>query len=363
MTDSEANKDGEKQKGNPPVLPGRRRAGTLAPMQPRFSFDKRRIKFLFLEGIHANATAALAANGYANVKAVPKSLTGEALKTALRDIHFLGIRSRTELTEEVLAAAPKLIAIGCFCIGTNQVDLTAAARRGIPVFNAPYSNTRSVAELVIGEVVMLLRGIPGKNALVHRGGWAKGAEGSVEVRGKTLGIVGYGHIGTQVGILAEHFGMRVLYHDIEGKLPLGNARPVPSLTALLEGSDAVTLHVPDTRATRNLIGREQLALMRPGSHLLNASRGTVVDIAALAEALGSGRCLPGRAEGQRRRVPVAPARLRPGHPDAPHRRVHGRGPGQHRDRGGGKAYALLRQRLDRHGGQLSRRHPARPRRH
>jgi D-3-phosphoglycerate dehydrogenase len=257
-------------------------------MQPRFSFDKRRIKFLFLEGIHANATAALAANGYANVKAVPKSLTGEALKTALRDIHFLGIRSRTELTEEVLAAAPKLIAIGCFCIGTNQVDLTAAARRGIPVFNAPYSNTRSVAELVIGEVVMLLRGIPGKNALVHRGGWAKGAEGSVEVRGKTLGIVGYGHIGTQVGILAEHFGMRVLYHDIEGKLPLGNARPVPSLTALLEGSDAVTLHVPDTRATRNLIGREQLALMRPGSHLLNASRGTVVDIAALAEALGSG---------------------------------------------------------------------------
>jgi D-3-phosphoglycerate dehydrogenase len=257
-------------------------------MQPRFSFDKRRIKFLFLEGIHANATETLAAHGYANVKTLPKSLTGEALKTALRDIHFLGIRSRTELTEELLAAAPKLIAIGCFCIGTNQVDLAAAARRGIPVFNAPYSNTRSVAELVIGEVVMLLRGIPGKNALVHRGGWAKGAEGSVEVRGKTLGIVGYGHIGTQVGILAEHFGMRVLYHDIEGKLPLGNARPVPTLQALLDGSDAVTLHVPDTRSTRNLIGREQLAAMRPGSHLLNASRGTVVDIAALAAALQSG---------------------------------------------------------------------------
>jgi len=254
----------------------------------RFSFDKRRIKFLFLENIHPKATEALAASGYTNVRSLPKSLTGEALKAALEDVHFLGIRSRTDLSESALAAAPKLIAIGCFCIGTNQVDLTAAARRGIPVFNAPYSNTRSVAELVLGEVVMLLRGIPRKNALVHRGGWSKEAEGSVEVRGKTIGIVGYGHIGTQVGILAEHFGMRVVYFDVEGKLPLGNARPLPTLPALLAESDVVTLHVPETRQTRNLIGAEQLAAMRPGSHLVNASRGTVVDVAALAAALESG---------------------------------------------------------------------------
>ena len=254
----------------------------------RYSFDKRRIKFLFLEGIHAKATEALAARGYTNVKSLPKSLTGDALKTALKDIHFLGIRSRTELTASVLEAAPKLIAVGCFCIGTNQVDLNAAAKRGLPVFNAPYSNTRSVAELVIGEVVMLLRGIPKKNALVHRGGWAKEAEGSVEVRGKTLGIVGYGHIGTQVGILAEHFGMRVVYFDIEGKLPLGNARPAPSLGALLEESDVVTLHVPETKQTRNLIGAPELALMKKGSHLVNASRGTVVDVDALADVLEKG---------------------------------------------------------------------------
>ena len=254
----------------------------------RYSFDKRRIKFLFLEGIHAKATEALAARGYTNVKSLPKSLTGDALKAALKDIHFLGIRSRTELTASVLEAAPKLIAIGCFCIGTNQVDLAAASKRGIPVFNAPYSNTRSVAELVIGEVVMLLRGIPKKNALVHRGGWAKEAEGSVEVRGKTLGIVGYGHIGTQVGILAEHFGMRVVYYDIEGKLPLGNARPATSLGALLAESDVVTLHVPETKQTKNLIGATELALMRKGSHLVNASRGTVVDVDALADSLEKG---------------------------------------------------------------------------
>ena len=254
----------------------------------RFSFDKRRIKFLFLENIHPKATEALAASGYTNVRSLPKSLAGDALKSALQDVHFLGIRSRTDLSESALAAAPKLIALGCFCIGTNQVDLTAAARRGIPVFNAPYSNTRSVAELVLGEVVMLLRGIPRKNALVHRGGWSKEAEGSVEVRGKTIGIVGYGHIGSQVGILAEHFGMRVVYFDVEGKLPLGNARPLPSLPALLAESDVVTLHVPETRQTRNLIGPEQLAAMRPGAHLVNASRGTVVDVAALAAALESG---------------------------------------------------------------------------
>ena len=251
----------------------------------KLSFDKRRIKFLFLEGIHANATDALTRDGYTSVKNLAKSLTGDALKAALKDIHFLGIRSRTEMTEEMLAAAPKLIAIGCFCIGTNQVDLAEAAKRGIPVFNAPYSNTRSVAELVLGEVIMLLRGIPEKNALVHRGGWTKSAVGSVEVRGKTLGIVGYGHIGTQIGILAEQLGMRVLFHDIEGKLPLGNARAMPSLNALLGESDVVTLHVPETPQTKNLIGAKQLAAMKKGAHLINAARGTVVDIDALAAAL------------------------------------------------------------------------------
>ena len=254
----------------------------------KHSFDKRRIKVLLLEGIHQNAVDVFDANGYASVKSQPKSLAGDALKAALRDVHFLGIRSRTEITEEMLAAAPKLAAIGCYCIGTNQVDLTAAAKRGIPVFNAPYSNTRSVAELVIGETIMLLRGIPDKNALVHRGGWSKSAEGSVEVRGKTLGLVGYGHIGTQVGILAEHLGMRVLFYDIEGKLPLGNAKAVRKLSQLLAESDVVSLHVPETPATRNMIGRAQLAHMKRGAHLINAARGTVVDIDALAHALETG---------------------------------------------------------------------------
>lgn len=251
----------------------------------KHSFDKRRIKVLLLEGIHQNAVDVFAEHGYSSVKSLPKSLAGDGLKAALKDVHFLGIRSRTELTEEMLAAAPKLAAIGCYCIGTNQVDLTAAAKRGIPVFNAPYSNTRSVAELVIGETIMLLRGIPDKNALVHRGGWSKSAEGSVEVRGKTLGLIGYGHIGTQVGILAEHLGMRVLFYDIEGKLPLGNARPVQKLSQLLAESDVVTLHVPENASTKNLIGRAQLAQMKKGAHLINAARGTVVDIDALADAL------------------------------------------------------------------------------
>ena len=254
----------------------------------KLSFDKRRIKFLLLEGIHPSAGEVLTQDGYTTVKSLPKSLAGDALSAALKDVHFLGLRSRTELTEEVLDAAPKLTAIGCFCIGTNQVDLAAAAKRGIPVFNAPYSNTRSVAELVLGEIIMLLRGIPAKNALVHRGGWTKSAEGSVEVRGKTLGIVGYGHIGTQLGILAEHIGMRVVYFDVAGKLPLGNARPVTKLASLLAMSDVVSLHVPENASTRNLIGRAQLAHMKPGAHLVNAARGTVVDIDALAEALARG---------------------------------------------------------------------------
>ncbi len=251
----------------------------------KHSFDKRRIKVLLLEGIHQNAVDVLNASGYSSVKLLPKSLTGDALKAALKDVHFLGIRSRTDMTDEMLEAAPKLAAIGCFCIGTNQVDLASAAKRGIPVFNAPYSNTRSVAELVVGEAIMLLRGIPDKNALVHRGGWSKSAEGSVEVRGKTLGVVGYGHIGTQVSILAEHMGMRVIFYDIEGKLPLGNAKAVSKLSQLLAESDVVSLHVPENASTKNMIGRAQLAQMKKGAHLINAARGTVVDVDALADAL------------------------------------------------------------------------------
>ena len=254
----------------------------------RTSLDKGSISVLLLEGIHRSAIDRFTEDGYTQVAVQEKALPPDKLKQALAGVHILGIRSRTFLTLDVLEAAPKLMAIGAFCIGTNQIDMVAARRRGIPVFNAPFSNTRSVAELVLGEAIMLLRGIPGKNALVHRGGWTKSAEGSVEVRGKTLGIVGYGHIGTQLGILAEHLGMRVLFYDIAGKLPLGNARPVAKLATLLGESDVVTLHVPETPQTKHLIGRAQLAAMKKGSHLINAARGTVVDIAALTDALDRG---------------------------------------------------------------------------
>ncbi|WP_348755405.1 phosphoglycerate dehydrogenase [uncultured Aquincola sp.] len=254
-------------------------------MTQRLSVAKDKLKFVLLEGIHATAVDALQADGYSQIVTSPKALSGDALVEAIRDAHFLGIRSRTQLTAEVLQQAPKLAAVGCFCIGTNQVDLTAAMQLGIPVFNAPFSNTRSVAELVLAEVIMLMRGIPQKNALQHRGGWDKSAAGSYEVRGKTLGIVGYGHIGTQIGVLAEQLGMRVIFHDIEAKLTLGNASQVASLDELLAGADVVTLHVPELPSTVNLIGAEQLAKMKPGAHLINASRGTVVDIDALADAL------------------------------------------------------------------------------
>lgn len=251
------------------------------------AFDKNGIKFLLLENIHPNAVEVLSENGYHKVAQHPKSLAEDALIEALAGVGFLGIRSQTQVTARVLRSAPKLMGVGCFCIGTNQVDVDAAAELGIPVFNAPFSNTRSVAELVIAETVMLMRGIPVRNAGAHRGDWIKSAAGSYEVRGKTLGIVGYGNIGKQVGILAEHLGMRVTFHDTEGKLPLGNARQVPTLDKLLDESDVVTLHVPETSQTQNMIGADQLAKMRPGSHLINASRGTVVDIDALAKAIDS----------------------------------------------------------------------------
>ncbi len=249
------------------------------------SFPKQDIRILLLEGVSQSALDTLRRAGYEQIDYQQKSLPEDELKQRIAEAHLVGIRSRSQLTAEVLAQAKRLIAIGCFCIGTNQVDLDAARRQGIPVFNAPYSNTRSVAELVIAEAIMLLRGIPQKNALCHRGGWTKSAAGSFETRDKVLGIVGYGHIGTQVGVLAESLGMRVIFHDIEPKLSLGNARAAASLDDLLERADVVTLHVPETPSTRMMIGADQLARMRAGSLLINASRGSVVDIDALADAL------------------------------------------------------------------------------
>jgi D-3-phosphoglycerate dehydrogenase len=254
---------------------------------PRLSVPKEKLKFVLLEGIHASAVEALREDGYTNIEFHSKSLSGAELIAAIANAHFVGIRSRTQLTAEELAKAPKLSAIGCFCIGTNQVDLDTAARLGVPVFNAPFSNTRSVAELVLGQIIMLMRSIPAKNARLHRGVWEKSATGSFEVRGKTLGIIGYGHIGTQIGILAEQLGMSVLFYDIEKKLTLGNAKQVASLADLLAMSDAVTLHVPQTPATANMIAAPELAQMKQGSFLINASRGNVVDIDALAAALDS----------------------------------------------------------------------------
>lgn len=252
------------------------------------SYPKQDIRVLLLEGVSQTAVETFRAAGYTQIEFHEKSLPDAELKQRIADAHIVGIRSRTHLTDDVLAQARRLIAVGCFCIGTNQVDLEAAELAGIPVFNAPYSNTRSVAELVVAQAILLMRGIPQKNAECHRGGWSKSAAGSHEVRGKTLGIIGYGHIGTQVGVLAESLGMHVLFHDIETKLSLGNARPAISLDDLLALSDVVTLHVPETAATKDMFGAAQIAKMKRGAHLINASRGTVVDIDALAEALKSG---------------------------------------------------------------------------
>ena len=252
------------------------------------SFPKQDIKVLLLEGVSKTALETLAAAGYTNVEFHEKSLPADELKRRIADAHLVGIRSRSHLSADVFAHAKKLIAVGCYCIGTNQVDTAAAEALGIPVFNAPYSNTRSVAELVIAEAILLARGIPQKNAQCHRGGWSKSAAGSVEVRGKVLGVVGYGHIGTQIGVLAESLGMQVLYHDIEPKLALGNSRAAQNLDELLARADIVTLHVPETPQTKWMIGAAELARMKPGAMLINAARGTVVDIDALAAALKSG---------------------------------------------------------------------------
>jgi D-3-phosphoglycerate dehydrogenase len=253
-----------------------------------YSLDKSKIKFLLLEGIHERAAEVIAGHGYNAIDLRRRALTGEELAEALRGVHFLGIRSRSQVNQAVLDAADRLTAIGCFCIGTNQVNLGAAAKAGVPVFNAPFSNTRSVAELALAESIMLMRGIPRRNAAAHRGEWIKSAAQSHEIRGKTLGIVGYGHIGSQLGILAEGLGMRVLYYDIEHKLPLGNASDRASLWDLLAEADVVSLHVPETDLTVGMVDEQFLRAMRPGSFLINASRGQVVDIDALAGKLQAG---------------------------------------------------------------------------
>ena len=255
------------------------------------SLDKSKIRILLLEGIHASALGVLRRAGYDNIESLPGALPEAELKAKIADAHFVGIRSRTQLTADIFAAAPKLNAVGAFCIGTNQIDLEAARQRGIPVFNAPYSNTRSVAELVLAEAILLLRGVPEKSAVAHRGGWLKSADNAYEIRGKTLGIVGYGSIGTQLSVLAEGLGMQVAFYDVVTKLPLGNARQAGSLAELLATSDIVSLHVPELASTQWMIDAEQIAAMKPGGILINASRGTVVRIEPLAEALKARRLL------------------------------------------------------------------------
>lgn len=258
-------------------------------MVRKLSLDKKYIKVLLLEGIHESSVSSFNAAGYANVEYLKTALDGPELEQKLKDTHIVGIRSRTQLSPQVLKKAKKLFAVGCFSIGTNQVDLQSAKQLGIPVFNAPFSNTRSVAELVIAEIIMLMREVPSRNAAAHRGEWLKSVGNSFEVRGKYLGIVGYGHIGSQVSILAESMGMNVLYFDVEKKLSLGKAYVCDSLNDLLEQSDVVTLHVPETPETRNMISEEQLLRMKKGALLINASRGSVVDYQALSKYLGNGR--------------------------------------------------------------------------
>jgi len=245
-------------------------------------------RIVLFENIHPSAREVFAAAGYDDIVAHASALSPESLRDAVRGAEVVGIRSRTHIDAELIAGNPDLRVIGCFCIGTNQVDLDAALTHGVPVFNAPFSNTRSVAEMVLAETILLLRRIPEKNDRVHKGFWDKTADGAFETRGKTLGIVGYGNIGSQVGTLAELAGMQVLFHDVEAKLPRGNAKATTTLKRLLAQSDVVTLHVPAGRGTHNLINAQTIAAMKPGAILINASRGTVVDIDALHAALQSG---------------------------------------------------------------------------
>ncbi|HSU49640.1 MAG TPA: phosphoglycerate dehydrogenase [Segetibacter sp.] len=253
------------------------------------SYPKEKIKVLLLENISVNATKVFKNNGYEHIEIIAGALSEEDLIKAVKDVHLLGIRSKTKVTEKVLASAKKLQAIGCFCIGVNQVDLQAATKYGITVFNAPYSNTRSVAELVIGASIMLIRRIPDKNNAAHKGVWMKEAKGSYELRGKTLGIIGYGNIGSQLSILAEALGMKVLFYDVETKMPLGNAASVKTLPELVSNADVISLHVPETSGTKNMINAELLANFKKGSILINYARGKVVDLDALTASLNEGR--------------------------------------------------------------------------
>jgi D-3-phosphoglycerate dehydrogenase len=255
---------------------------------PALSLAKDKIRVLLLEGVNDSALERFAQAGYSNLERLPKALDGQALLDAVKGVHVLGIRSRTRITPKVLEAADRLIAVGCFSVGTNQVDLDAAEALGVPVFNAPFSNTRSVAELVVGEIVMLLRRIFPRSVSAHSGGWDKSASDSHEVRGKTLGIVGYGNIGSQLSYLAEAMGMRVVFYDHTDKLRHGNTEPCGSLHELLAQSDVVSLHVPETPATHRMIAAGEIAAMKKGAYLINNSRGTVVDLDALAAALKSG---------------------------------------------------------------------------
>jgi len=247
------------------------------------SYPKDNIRILLLEGINKTALDEFRKADYKNIIIEDKALNEQELIKIIKDVHIVGIRSKTNITDKVIAKAEKLIGLGCFCIGTNQVDLEAATDTGITVFNSPYSNTRSVAELVLAKSIMLIRRIPERNEAAHKGEWLKDAKGSHEIRGKTLGIIGYGHIGSQVSVLAEALGLRVIYYDIEPQLPLGNAHAVDTMNRLLKQSDIVTLHVPSTPDTINLLSRSKINLMKQGSILLNLSRGNVVDLDALKE--------------------------------------------------------------------------------
>jgi D-3-phosphoglycerate dehydrogenase len=253
------------------------------------SYPKDKISILFLENLSQSAKIQFENAGYSNIRTLSCALSEEDLIKEIKNVHLLGIRSKTQITERVLENAPKLQAIGCFCIGVNQVNIDAATKKGVAVFNAPYSNTRSVAELVLGAAIMLIRRIPDKNSAAHKGIWLKEASNSYELRGKTIGIVGYGNIGTQVSILAEAFGMHVIYYDIVTRLPLGNAQSRKTLEEIVREADIVTLHIPDTRQTKNLINANVLSLFKKGSILINYARGEVVDVEALAEELNSRR--------------------------------------------------------------------------
>jgi len=262
----------------------------FANMEPaKTSYPKEKIRILFLENISDAAVRNFSKHGYVQIDKINKAMTEEEIIKEIRDVHILGIRSKTHITSNVLEAAKKLQAIGCFCIGVNQVDLVSATKHGVVVFNAPYSNTRSVAELVIGAAIMLIRRIPDKNKAAHEGYWMKESKGSYELRGKTLGIIGYGNIGSQVSVLAEAVGMKVIFYDVETKLPMGNAEDAKSLKELLKKADVVTLHVPETRQTKNLINKSNLKYFKKGSILINYARGEVVDLEALSNTLSYGQ--------------------------------------------------------------------------